>query len=93
MPPALQCRGMETEAERLRQNLERYRRLFNPYGCVTDQQVRNTIKELIAETEERLRAIERRPAEDKTARATGPAGSDGDDPADKPQPSAHDKTA
>jgi hypothetical protein len=49
---------MEPELDKLRCDLRRYRRLFNPSGCVTDRQVRNTLKELIAETEARLQAIE-----------------------------------
>jgi hypothetical protein len=58
---------MKNEIDKLRCDLQRYRGLFNPYGCVTDRQVRNTLKELIAETEARLHAIERGPAADKAA--------------------------
>jgi hypothetical protein len=49
---------MESESDKLQRDLQRYRRLLSPYGGVTDRQVRNTLKELIAEVEERLQAIE-----------------------------------
>jgi hypothetical protein len=66
---------MESEIEKLRCDLQRYRRLFNPYGCVTDRQLRNTLKELIAETEARLHAIEAEAAETKVVRISGVPGS------------------
>ena len=48
---------METEADKLHRDLQRYRRLLSPFSGVTDRQVRNTLKELIAEAEARLNAI------------------------------------
>ena len=49
---------MEGEIDKLRRDLERYRRLHSPYGGITDRQLRNTLEEMIAEIEEKLRAIE-----------------------------------
>jgi hypothetical protein len=76
---------MEDEAEKLRCDLQRYRRLFNPFGCVTDRQVRNTLKEMIAETEARLQAIEGRPAEGKQDQDIRRSGADGCNRSDQRQ--------
>ena len=49
---------MDINVDELQRNLQRYQRLLGPFGGVTDRQVRNALKELIAESEERLHAIE-----------------------------------
>jgi hypothetical protein len=76
---------MESELDKLRGDLQRYRRLFNPYGCVTDRQVRNTLKELIDETEARLRVIEHGSAGDEAAQDIGRPRLDGYNRSDKEQ--------